>query len=300
MGADRPFHRKIWKLAARVLFRRRRAHAQDWLPHLSLTRDECGRFDGVVFRGERVADLCKLHVLKERAGGEIFVVGSGPSIALLKIDRIPPRTAILLNGAMDLIGRGVAPLAVAVEDERFVYRHFRRLMMALDREIVCLLSTSALRAICELDRNWLRNRRVILIDNIAKPYGADARSVDSLKTLPFVRIGKDGAGFSLDPERGVFQGGSVAISATQFAVACAPGLVGFLGVDISNAGEPRFYEDGRSIAFSGIVRAQDRILRHIALARDVATEQGIRFENFSPPSALSECGIPFSSRFVSD
>ncbi|KQV38328.1 MULTISPECIES: hypothetical protein [unclassified Rhizobium] len=297
MGADRPFRRKIWKLATRVLFGKRRAHAQDWLPNLRVERDESGHFDGVIFRGERVAGLCKLHVLKERAGDEIFVVGSGPSIGSLKVDRIPPRAAILLNGAMDLIGRGVVPLAVAVEDERFVYRHFRRFMETLDREIVCLLSTSALRAICELDRVWLQNRDIILIDNIAKPYGADARGIDSLKALPFVRIGKDGAGFSLDPEKGVFQGGSVATSATQFAVACAPGLIGFLGVDISNAGQPRFYEDGRSVAFSGIVRAQDRILRHIALARDVAAEQGIRFENFSPPSALSQCGIPFSGRF---
>ncbi len=57
------------------------------------------------------------------------------------------------------------------------------------------------------------------------------------------------------------------MSALQFALYCSPKTIGFLGIDISNAGEPRFYETSDETAFSGIARAEDRILEYFALAK---------------------------------
>ena len=212
----------------------------------------------MVYRGSTVAALLPPETLAAAAQDRIYIVGSGPSIGSCDVGRVEAGTAILLNGAMALVGSGIArPLAVAVEDERFVYRHFERFMRALDKGIPCLFSVAALRAICEIDGLWLNGRPVVLIDNVAKPYRGDARSMAQLAALDWVKVdGKGAAGFSLDPEHGVFQGGSVAVSALQLAFSCKPSTIGFLGIDISNAAEPRFYENDEPTAFSGVAAAE--------------------------------------------
>ncbi|MDQ0321189.1 hypothetical protein QO002_003327 [Pararhizobium capsulatum DSM 1112] len=298
MGIDRPFARKVWKLGSRLILGKKRAHAQDWLPHLRLEQRNDDAFDAIRFRGQRVATLTPLDEWKQLATNEIFVVGSGPSIKSTDVSKIPPHSAVLLNGAMALMDQGLpAPLAIAVEDERFVYRHFERFLAPLRCDIPCLLSVAVMRAICELKQDWLAERKILLIDSIAKPYGRDARSIDELETLPFVCFNGDhSAGFSVAPEKGVFQGGSVAVSAVQFAVACRPEMIGFVGVDISNADMPRFYEGKENAAFSGIARAEERILKHLDFASEIAGGSGIAFTNFSRISALGKCGIPFSDR----
>lgn len=294
-GSDRPFSRSLVKLGARLLLGRNLAHVQDWFPGLSI--DE-GRV--LHYRRRPVAALQDMGILIDGPREWIHIVGSGPSVAGAELSRLEPASAILLNGAIHLAGGPVAaPLAVAVEDERFVYRHFDLMREKIAAGQVCLFSVAALRAICEHDRGWLSDKRVILVNDIRKPYGLPRRTPAQLGALDFARLDPSGEyGFSLQPERGVFQGGSVAVSALQFAVALRPKTIGFAGVDIRNASEPRFYEQAGGSAFSGVAGAEQRILGHVALARDVAAEQGIAMANFSPVSALADIGIPFDDRLV--
>lgn len=207
---------------------------------------------------------------------------------------LPARSAILLNGAISLAGQAIdEPLATAIEDERFVWRHFGMMRKRLARrDVPMLLSPGAIRAICELETDFLRDRPVILIDDIRKPYGSPRRAEAELAGLDFVTL-REGAGFSSRPDRGVFQGGSVAISALQFALATGASEIGFLGVDIVNADAPRFYETEGDVAYSGIAGAEKRILAHIALARDCAAPRGVELVNHSPVSALRTIGMDY-------
>lgn len=293
--SDRPLSRSLIKLGARLLLGRDLAHVQDWYPGLSI--DE-GRV--LHYRRQPVATLRDAGILIDATRAWIHIVGSGPSVAGADLSRLEPSSAILLNGAIHLAGGPVAaPLAVAVEDERFVYRHFELMREKIAAGQACLFSVAALRAICERDRGWLADRRVILINDIRKPYGLPRRTAAQIRALDFVRLDPSGEyGFSLSPERGVFQGGSVAVSALQFAIALRPAKIGFVGIDIRNAAEPRFYEERGQAAFSGIAGAEARILGHVALARTVAEERGIALVNFSPVSALSDIGIAFDDRLV--
>ena len=209
------------------------------------------------------------------------------------LDLLPPRSALLLNGAIGLIGKGIdMPFAVAVEDERFVWRHFQMIAAHVTPGIPMLLSVGATRAICDLDPTFLSGRNVVLIDDIRKPYGAPRRTDAELAEYDYVTL-RGEAGFSSQPDRAVFQGGSVVVSALQFALATGASEIGFIGVDIANADAPRFYENEGSAAFSGVAGAERRILDHIALARDVAEGRGVRFSNHSAVSALRSIGLDY-------
>ena len=297
--SDRPLSRSLIKLGARLLLGRSRAHAQDWFPGLAIRQTPEGERE-VLYRGAGVAKLLGSAVLRGGEGGTVTIVGSGPSVALADLSRLERGSAILLNGAIHLIGDGIAaPLAVAIEDERFVFRHFELIREKIAGGQGLLLSVAAVRAICEHDVSWLSDKRVILIDDIRKPYGFSRRKDAALRALDFVRLDPTGAyGISLDPDRGVFQGGSVAVSALQFALAARPKTVGFIGVDIRNADWPRFYERAGAVAFSGIAGAEQRILGHIALTKAVAEDRGIRLVNFSPVSALAEIGVAYDGRLL--
>ncbi|MQX65605.1 glycosyl transferase [Sinorhizobium meliloti] len=298
MISNRPFSRSCIKIAVRLLLGRSRAHVQDWFPGLNLELATADRDGTIQYRGELVGRLTSpLRALEEKPAN-VLIVGSGPSVARCDLTRAAGSSCLLLNGALHLFPSVIAkPLAIAIEDERFVWRHFD-LVKRIPAGCICLLSVSVIRAICELDRTWLRNRQIVLIDNVRKPYGVARRDTAELRKLPYVRLSEDGdVGFSEDPFAGIFQAGSVAVSAAQFAVAWRPRSIGFVGIDLSNADEPRYYETTDK-AYSGIVAAQKRIVDHLVMTRSIAAESGIEVVNHSPISALVGMGFGYDATFA--
>ncbi len=299
--SGRPVRRSFFKLLTRLFFGRAYAHAQDWLPGLVLDiPSEKGESGSICYRGLVVANLLHPAVLQAESKSSIYIVGSGPSIKDNHLALAEPGTCLLLNGAISLIGGAVSlPLAVAVEDERFVWRHFDLMREKIALGTICLFSTSVIRALCEIDKTWLHGRSIILINDVRKPYRLSRRSNADIADFKFACLSCDGsAGISIEPALGVFQGGSVVITALQFAICCKPEEIGFFGIDISNAAEPRFYEKAGNVAMSGLVEGQKRILDHIVLAKTVCREENIRLSNFSKISALRQCGLVYDDRFA--
>lgn len=298
MASDRPLSRRIWKLAATLAYGRRRAHAYDWAPSLRIVPAPYGPERMIVFRNRVAGTLLPPSALSDLAGSDITIVGSGPSVRDADLGALATRSTLLLNGAIALVPERIArPLGFVVEDERFVYRHFQTFMAGLDRSILCLFSVAVIRAVLEQDPEWLAERPVILIDNLLKPYGENRRDLAAVSRMPAVTVDAPSrSGVSLDPSLGVFQGGSVAVSALQFSLFCRPRIVGFIGIDISNAALPRFYEKPGERVFSGVSEAEGRILGHIKLAKTVGEARGSAFVNYAPSSALQKIGIPYSNR----
>jgi len=294
--SNRPLTRSFVKLGTRLFLGSKRAHFQDHIPGLAITPAHPNR--AIVYRGEQI-NVLQSQKLLGHGQTAVHIIGSGPSIEKCDVAKVDSGSAILLNGAVHLLGGKIEqPLAVAVEDERFVWRHFELLRKHVAANMICLLSVQVIRAICEHDPSWLSDKRIILIDNILRPYGARRRSVAELSQLEFVNMGSDGhSGISLVPDKGVFQGGSVAISAMQFLIACRPRLIGLFGIDISNADLPRFYETKGDTAYSGIALAEARILGHFATALAVCEKQDILVECYSEKSALLAAGYQYSDRF---
>lgn len=297
--SDRPWHRSLIKTGARLLLGGAGAHYQDAFPGLKISRSVNGADGEIHYRGRPVGVVSSVEVLKARAGERIYIIGSGPSIAQSNLEGLPDGSTILLNGAISLWGPSIkAPLAIAVEDERFIWRHFDLLRRTVRGDVPCLFSVEVLRAICELEPAFLADRTIMLIDDVRKPYGHRRRRFSDIQTFDFVRRdAATNAGVSFDPDRGLFRGGSVAVSALQFALYCEPKAIGFLGIDISNADQPRFYETKGSTAASGIAEAEARIVAHFLLAKEVAEERGIDLVNYSPVSALASAGFGYDDRF---
>ncbi|MCA1440207.1 glycosyl transferase [Ensifer sp. IC4062] len=295
---NRPFSRSCIKIAVRLLLGRSRAHVQDWFPGLKLERATADRNGMIQYRGMAVGHLTSPSRALKARPSRVLIVGSGPSIRQCDLTRADESSCLLLNGALHLFpGVIPKPLAVAIEDERFIWRHFD-IVKRITAGCVCLLSVSVIRAICELDSTWLRDKPIVLIDNLRKPYGLVRRDTVELRKLSYVRLSEDGdIGFSEDPSAGIFQAGSVAVSAAQFAVSWGPSSIGLLGIDLSNANEPRYYETTDK-AYSGIVAAQRRIVDHLVMARSIAAESGIEIVNYSPVSALAGMGFGYDATFA--
>lgn len=290
---DRPLARSVIKFLTSVFLGRARAHYHSWLPFLAIAGRNATSAGHVVYRGGHVADLKTSEHLAAACGNAIYIIGSGPSVADQDLSVLPSGSGMLLNGSIALIGKQIeTPLAIVIEDERFVWRHFTMMREKILPQHICLFSVGVLRAICEIDPAWLGGRPIILIDDIRKPFGGRRRSVGELAAREHVRFSTSGdAGYSAKPDNGVFQGGSVVISALQFACAMPVKTIGLVGIDISNATLPRFYETKEAVAYSGVADAEARILSHVDLARIVAGEHGVDVRNHSAISALRKIGM---------
>lgn len=290
----RPLRRSLVKIGTRVLLGRCRSHFQDWLPGLKITPATDSNATSIVYKGKVVGTALNFATLQWP--DMIAIVGSGPSISHSLIRRIAPRQAVLLNGAIKLMETEIPdPLAIAVEDERFIWRHFDFLQDHVSRETTCLLSLAAIRAICALDKSWLTGRRIVLIRNGLAPYRHKRRSVrDFAQECPVFEAG-EGA-ISLDPDRGTVPAGSVATTVAQFALAARPKHILFFGIDVNNSDQPRFYEQA-SRSFSGIARAEIRILRAFVAVKRYADEQGIELSCCSSVSSLLKVGYPYDPSY---
>ena len=141
----------------------------------------------------------------------------------------------------------------------------------------------------------LAARRVGLIDNLAKPLGGPRRSLAD-PALDAVLRREGDAALSLQPDKGVVIAGTVAFSAVQVALAARPAEVLLVGVDLTNADAPRFYEAAGDTAPSGLQKGLGRILAGFALARREAADRGVALTCASPVSALLGLGYPRDRR----
>lgn len=259
-----------------------RAHRQDLWPGLVIDR-EAGR---VIWRGRPLFTISTADGIIPHNLPMLAVVGSGPSLKTQRIEALGDGTAILLNGAASLTDR-IRPLAIAIEDERFVFRH-HAMLAALPRDIPLLLSPAAIRAWAERDPAPLENRRIGLIENLERPVGGRRRPLSDPALRDTVIRSKSGA-LSVAPDQGVVITGTVAFSALQFALAARPEAILLAGIDLTNDSQPRFYE-GAERAPSGLSAGIDRILGGFALARDTAARRGVAMTCASPVSALLGIG----------
>jgi hypothetical protein len=162
----------------------------------------------------------------------------------------------------------------------------------LPRDIPLLLSPAALRAMAERDSDVLNGRRVALIDNLTKPVNQPRRKLSDPALDAVLTRGANGVALSHDPDAGVVIFGTVALSAVQVALAAKPDRILLVGIDLTNAAAPRFYETATKSAPSGIVAGLDRILGGFAIALRSAQAQNTTILCASPVSALLVLGIP--------
>ena len=298
---NRPAGRYLVRLYCLLRYGRAKSHAEEWQPGLALTLPSAIGDGAIHFRGRFVAPLLP-HPVSTDGGDEIVIVGSGPSLSTQARERIPIGSALLLNGAIHLASpQRPRPLGVVIEDERFVWRHWRTVVARVPAGTHCYFSTSVIRVMCETAPEWLGSQRVHHLDFLHRPYGRRRPDSAGLKSLSFLRWSDDGnTAISLSPESGLAPAGSVAGTAAQLALALAPSRIGLAGIDLTNTADPRFYETDGDKAMSRIDVASERILAAFGMIRDECGRRGIVLENYSPVSRLAELGIAYVPRLEKD
>jgi len=294
--SKRPLSRQIIRHALRLRYGAALGHAQDWTPHLRIILPQGNEPGEAYYRNRPLTRLLAFEDFQAMTGDACGIVGSGPSLRRQRLDRLRDHALVYLNGAVcRIMPDADHPPLVAVEDERFIWRHFDMLRKHVDEPTGLLLSVAALRAIAEIDARWLRDRRVFLINNLLKPYGAPRRHI-GCPELKEVVEGEGAAALSLCPQTGVVPAGTVALTAMQWVMARRPVEIGFAGIDLSNADEPRFYEANGRKAKSGIRAGSDRILAHFASAIRRCQARGMRLATYSRVSALRGLGVAYDSK----
>lgn len=298
MWANRPLKRYLARSYCFLRYGLEGAHSEEWWPDLVLSAPaEDGRAGVIVHAGKTLAPLWPFPTDTGNPG-ELVVVGSGPSLKSQAVERIPIGSALLLNGAVHLLaGQCVKPFGVVVEDERFIWRHGKSLVELVGAGTDCYFSTSVIRTLAETAPEWLATQKVRHLDFLHRPYRAVRRNRAALQELPFLRwTGDRRNAISLLPAHGLMPGGSVVVTAAQLALSFSPARIGFAGIDLKNASQPRFYEKPGDTAMSRIEAAMERILAAIKLFDEEAGRRGIVVENYSPESRLGEAGIRYVPR----
>lgn len=300
-SSQTPLVRHFHRLTASVVYGTRNRHWHQWNPGIELKKPTDLAPGELVYSTQRVGEIKPFATLNDVVTDRnVCIIGSGPSIDELDLDSLLERTSFLLNGAIYLRKRcEFIPGAFCVEDERFIWSHFKQFHELVPLETACVFSPAAMRAICEISPKWLVGRPLYLIDSVKKPYLQPQAALDELVKFDWLAVNNSGdVGFSTKPSAGIYPVGTIAYSAFQITASLNINTIGMAGIDLGlNGPKPRFYESAKYSAWSGLNSARASILDGFELGHRIATEMGRKIENYSRISALNEIGFTYSGRF---
>jgi Kdo-III transferase WaaZ len=187
-----------------------------------------------------------------------------------------------------------------VTDPGFARRQIEIVRLALEQaETVCL----TIRCVFELlrqDSGLFRDRRLLILDHINRPFGRDLYTHQELAAQPRIMIDPHRhyqnrfiIGVSTDLRLGIFAGGTVVLAAAQIGMALGYREIHFLGLDMKPPGDQRRFYDERRPEPSFIDQNLDGlILPSFAVLRRFCDAEGIALRNWSPDSAVPRSLVP--------
>ncbi len=225
-----------------------------------------------------------------------YLVGSGPSMRQQNLHRLQAGRVVLLNGALSLIdSHAIQPAAVVIVDYRFV-RDRGELLADIPPKTPCFFTPAVIRAVCDRNPQFFKERPWYVLDNALRPYGQPCRSWQELgEGFVLDDADKPQAAFSLDLATGFVDARTVMYAACQLAVYAGSRAIHLVGFDIGNARQPRFNETDSTRLKSRLDRAyESRILPAMRLFARICQDKGIDCFNHSPVSRLPATVIPRS------
>lgn len=262
----------------------------DYWPWVKVVPAGDGRYD-IAYRDKQVCQSFPFYDFKD-TGGSIAIIGGGPSVKMMDMQKIVQGDCVLLNGSISLVGSyGIKPLASVIIDSTFVENRFD-LLACLPEGSNLILTPGVIRAIAERDAAFLHGMNVYLTQNIQSP------AYDSGSDFDLHRDKALRSNFSFDLNSGFVDGGTVMAVAMQFAYQIGAKETYLVGLDIGNAAEPRFYETNRSKLKCGLASAyESSILPFMKTASDLFARSDYALFNCSPITKLPYDVIAYSDRF---
>ncbi|WP_375321558.1 hypothetical protein [Aliivibrio logei] len=231
--------------------------------------------DSIYFKNKKIKTHNLLNL--ELGNHTVNIIGSGPSINGLDLSKIKSDNNIYLNGSINVAEKYNLPIfAHIIMDANFVYNRFD-LIKQNTKNTNIILSLGALCAIAERDISILNNNKVYI-------FKTEKLSKDII--------------FTNDINNNIIDGGTVMSIAIQTVFHNNPKEAYLLGLDISNAKEPRFYENENNKQKCGLLKDYDeKILPFMKEASLKFKSNNIEIFNCSPISKLPFDIIPYSDRY---
>jgi len=273
-------------------------HNETLWPLVQVRRDADGRLAGCELRGVRGPATTPLDRLARAIDGDAHLILSGPSVAQIDYARCPLDTAMGVNGSIALRRRQPSLRFgyYAMLDAGFVKRRRDLVAEVLAQDLTLFVTPEVYRWIAFLFEPQAVRCRIALFEEVhqralrprARPEELEAESAADPGLVLFdARHPVHAHGFSLDPPRGLFGGGTVAYTSLQLLAWLGAKTVYLHGLDLTAAAGPRFYESAAAQLptaldrqFSGHIEPAFRQAGRLLGAR------GIKVYNLSPASRL--------------
>lgn len=266
-------------------------YAFSYWPYVSVRKTPSGL--DVLFKGRKLFSALSLAKLQKQ-GEDVYILASGPSVQKQDLAYLCGKNVITLNGSVSAaVKHGFTPLLHLIADANFILKR-PQLVESIPAGVPVALSLSAVKAAAVFVPDLFRGRELFPILNPLETFPNPPISADRLSRDKF-RINRSGtSAFSLAPEEGLQDGGSVLTIALQLAYFLQFKRVFLLWFDIGNAAEPRFYETKKNRVKCGLLKDyEQKILPFMQLAAEVFHSAGREIYNCSPVSKLPYEVVPY-------
>lgn len=225
-----------------------------------------------------------------------YILGSGPSIKKQDLSCLRDKPVITLNGSITAAKQyNLKPILHCIIDATFICNKFSILQNNLPPQVPLGLSPSVLKALVWYVPELLKNHPVYLLLNPLEIFPYPSKTVKELNTDYFITNDNKNSAFSIFPQAGLFDGGTVMSIAIQLSYYMGFKKTFLLGLDISNANQPRFYEkQGQQLKCGLLDDYENKILPFMTLTANIFNKTGRLIYNCSPVSKLPYSIIPYA------
>lgn len=239
-------------------------------------------------------DFKQLREISNCYNEEIYILGSGPSIKTQNLRILQGKKVFFLNGSIQISWQyNITPFFLAITDATFILNRLE-IVSKIQPRTRLLLSLSSIKAMKYFCPHILEENEIYISNSPLEPYGEKKKQIKDLDKNYFY-ISKDGnSAFSLEPSKGLFNGGTVMSNAIQIAFYLGFRNIYLLGLDIGNAQQPRFYENNKNKLKSGLLTDYEtEILPFMKATKELAEIQNREIYNCSPITKLPYDVIPY-------
>ncbi len=244
-----------------------------------------------LFKAQKIENLLQKVNSKD---GEIYILGSGPSVKTQNLQILQNKNVIFLNGSINLASKyQIKPFCYIILDATFIINK-QDIIKQIPSNTPLVLSLSAVNAMYTFCPKILQKHPVCLILNPLEPYKGTKKKISDLENEYFYIPPQKDTAFSYYPDKGLFDGGTVMSNAIQIAFYLNFRKIFLLGLDIGNAAQPRFYENDKNKLKSGLLKDYEtKILPFMKTTKTLAEMQNRKIYNCSPITKLPYEVIPY-------
>ncbi|KLU14234.1 MULTISPECIES: hypothetical protein [Xenorhabdus] len=278
------FKYKISKTIYRNICNNKMKHNMSFWPHIKISRNINGKIDAVFFKKKQI-DIADFEF---SSGKPLIIIASGPSVIDINVDFFNSEKFDILgvNGSYKLYSSVNFKYHMII-DITFVINRSDIVFDILNDDSLTLLTTmDCLNEILTKHYSVVIKCKILIIEHVEQPVYEKKKELFNIKDDELVI--RENIAFSLNLNKGFFDGSTVAYAALQMAFFLNYKKIYFAGLDMNNFDKPRFYENPEDILSTDLDKNFKNIMVPcFELSYELAKRHGVMIYNLSRYSAIN-------------